>query len=229
MDFNHIEKKKPFYRIKAGLKDYLKQNSRLGDLPISYNDLLDFKETFPIEDENGKKTLWQMVMYDREANAYLSNALVEVYQKLMSEGDNISYLKVDRIDYCSFGNSKPFRIRVINQINDNYDYFYVKMADSSRIYGLELEEIFSPDKVNYLVDKQTLIEEHIVGIPMDDFILRNKSIPIQNRLRLSKEFVKFNERTFIRLLGDMRAYNFVIEIIQDFDNIQYRLRAMDFD
>jgi hypothetical protein len=46
MDFNHIEKKKPFYRIKAGLKDYLKQNSRLGDLPISYNDLLDFKETF---------------------------------------------------------------------------------------------------------------------------------------------------------------------------------------
>ena len=170
-----------------------------------------------------------MVMYDREANAYLSNALVEVYQKLMSEGDNISYLKVDRIDYCSFVNSKPFRIRVINQINDNYDYFYVKMADSSRIYGLELEEIFSPDKVNYLVDKQTLIEEHIVGIPMDDFILRNKSIPIQNRLRLSKEFVKFNERTFIRLLGDICAYNFVIEIIQDFDNIQYRLRAMDFD
>ena len=46
---------------------------------------------------------------------------------------------------------------------------------------------------------------------------------------LAKEFVKFNERTFIRLLGDMRAYNFVVEITQDFDNVQYRLRAMDFD
>ena len=27
----------------------------------------------------------------------------------------------------------------------------------------------------------------------------------------------------------MRAYNFVVEITQDFDNVQYRLRAMDFD
>ena len=48
-------------------------------------------------------------------------------------------------------------------------------------------------------------------------------------MRFAKEFVKFNERCFTRLLGDMRAYNFVVEITQDFDNIQYRLRAMDFD
>jgi hypothetical protein len=120
-------------------------------------------------------------------------------------------------------------VRVVNEINENHDYFYVKKADASRIYGLELEEIFSPDRVNYIVDKQTLIEDHIVGIPADDFILRKKNVKIENRLRLAKEFVKFNERTFIRLLGDMRAYNFVIEITQDFDNIQYRIRAMDFD
>ena len=48
-------------------------------------------------------------------------------------------------------------------------------------------------------------------------------------MRFAKEFVKFNERCFVRLLGDMRAYNFVVEIIQDFDNVRYRLRAMDFD
>lgn len=170
-----------------------------------------------------------MAMYNQENLDFLSKALIEVYQKLVSEGDNISYLRIDRIDFCSFGNSQPFRIRIVNEINENHEYYYIKKADSSRIYGLELEEIFSPDKVNYLVDRQTLIEDHIVGIPMDDFILRNNEVAIVNRLRLAKEFVKFNERTFVRLLGDMRSYNFVVEIIQDFDNVQYHLRAMDFD
>ena len=33
----------------------------------------------------------------------------------------------------------------------------------------------------------------------------------------------------MKLLGDMRAYNFVIDITPDFDNIQYRIRAIDFD
>jgi len=74
-----------------------------------------------------------------------------------------------------------------------------------------------------------LIEDHVVGIPCDEFITRNKKVKIENRLRFAKEFVKFNERCFVRLLGDMRAYNFVVEITQDFDNVQYRLRAMDFD
>jgi gas vesicle protein len=47
--------------------------------------------------------------------------------------------------------------------------------------------------------------------------------------RLSKEFVKFNERSTLRLLGDMRAYNYVIVPTYDFDQVQYRIRAMDFD
>ena len=40
---------------------------------------------------------------------------------------------------------------------------------------------------------------------------------------------KFNERCFIRLLGDMRSYNFVVDMTPDFDQIQYRIRAIDFD
>ena len=38
-----------------------------------------------------------------------------------------------------------------------------------------------------------------------------------NKIRLAKEFVKFNERCMIGLLGDMRSYNFVIIPIYDFD------------
>lgn len=229
MDFNHIAYKKPIYKIKAPLREHLRIYSRLESLPISYDDLCKFEDLVPVLDDNGVNTLWYSVMYRSEEIEYYHNSLVEVYQKLFSEGDQIPYLKVASIDFCSFGNSKPFRVKIVNEINDIHDYFYVKRADASRVYGLELEEIFSPDKVYYLVDKDTLIEEHIVGIPMDDFIKRHKDEKIENRLRLAKEFVKFNERCFVRLLGDMRAYNFVVEITQDFDNVQYRLRAMDFD
>jgi hypothetical protein len=168
-------------------------------------------------------------LYSPSENEIIRNDLLSGYQLLLGSGDITKHLRIESVQYCSFGNSKPFRIKVVNEINDNHDYYYVKRADASRIYGLELEEIFSPDKVSFLVGGNTLIEEHIIGIPCDDFIKRNKGIKIENRLRFAKEFVKFNERCFARLLGDMRAYNFVVEITQDFDNVQYRIRAIDFD
>jgi hypothetical protein len=229
MKFNKLEYKKPFYKIKAPLREHLKQYSRLDSIPIKYEDLLNFDQLIPITDSSGEPTLWYSVIYRQDEQEYYHNALKEIYQKLLSEGDQIPYLRIDSIDFCSFGNSKPLRVKIINEINDIHDYFYVKKADASRIYGLELEEIFSPDKVNYIVDNDTLIEEHIVGIPVDEYIKKYDKIEVENRLRFAKEFVKFNERCFIRLLGDMRAYNFVVEITHDFDNLQYRLRAMDFD
>jgi len=33
----------------------------------------------------------------------------------------------------------------------------------------------------------------------------------------------------IRLLGDMRSYNYVFVVSHDFDQVQYRIRAIDFD
>ena len=50
-----------------------------------------------------------------------------------------------------------------------------------------------------------------------------------NRVRIAKELVKFNERSFVRLLGDMRSYNYVITPTHDFDQIVYKFRAIDFD
>lgn len=162
----------------------------------------------------------------------LSAGLVQVYALLKMAGD-FSFtddLLADRIDYCHFGNSKPFRVRILNQLNDNYDYFYVKQADASRLYGLELEHLLSPNSMNYLVDNgNTLIEEHIAGIPGDDFIRLRLQLPHLNQVRIAKEFVKFNERCFARLLGDMRAYNYVIDVTPDFEDEQYRVRAIDFD
>ena len=41
--------------------------------------------------------------------------------------------------------------------------------------------------------------------------------------------MKFSERCMIRLLGDMRSYNYVIVPIHDFDQVIYKIRAIDFD
>ncbi|MDG2062036.1 MAG: hypothetical protein P8J67_00510, partial [Flavobacteriaceae bacterium] len=40
---------------------------------------------------------------------------------------------------------------------------------------------------------------------------------------------KFNERSMIRLLGDMRAYNYVVVPTHDFDQVVYKIRPIDFD
>lgn len=76
----------------------------------------------------------------------------------------------------------------------------------------------------------TLIEEHISGIPGDVFIEDElDACSLQAKKAIAKEFVKFNERSFTRLLGDMRSYNYVMVLTHDFDSIQYRIRAIDFD
>lgn len=95
---------------------------------------------------------------------------------------------------------------------------------------MELEHILSADKINFLVYNDTLIEEHILGIPGDVFIdsLLHKCSDTE-KAQIAKEFVKFNERCMIRLLGDMRSYNYVVIPIHDFDNVIYKIRAIDFD
>lgn len=223
--------KKPNIALNANLHKYLAKYSREQILPLSYSDLLVFEQSIAVYDYKGKDTLWESVFYKHSDLEHINRGLSLIYSLLKSDGGSqaVQHLSIDKIDYCTFGNSKPFRIKIINKLNDNYDYFYVKQADASRVFGLELEEILSPNKVNYLVCDKTLIEEHIVGIPGDQFVDNNLQEGGHNEVRLAKEFVKFNERCYRRLLGDMRAYNFIIDVTPDFDQIQYRIRAIDFD
>jgi hypothetical protein len=167
-----------------------------------YHELLRHDGLMAQFNANGRETLWTSVVLKPSEIEDVHERLVQVYQ----------------------------RIKILNQINDNHDYYYIKKADASRVYGLELEHLLSPNRINYMVEGGTLVEEHIIGVPGDDFIADPERYGGHlNPVRLSKEFVKFNERSFARLLGDMRAYNFVVDVIQDFDQVQYRLRSIDFD
>lgn len=226
-----ISRRKQQYPISNSLHQYLYHFGRHSNIPLVYDDLLRYIGAIPYEDPSGKETLWLTVMYPPEEQKKLCEELISIYTALKIGGDTPlhEHLTVDRIDFGEFGNSRPFRIKITNQFNDNSDYFYVKIADSSRIFGLELEHILSPNRINYLVNGNTLIEDHIAGVPGDAFLRDYLDNPELNRVRIAKEFTKFNERCFIRLLGDMRSVNYVVDITPDFEEVQYRVRPIDFD
>jgi hypothetical protein len=225
------QQKKPSIPISTGLRTYLKRYRRERELPVPYARLRSFTESAPLHDAQGRPTLWETVVYDRLEMDALHEDLKRIYAVLRVDGDLsvMQHLYVDRIDFCAFGNSAPFRIRIVNAYNDNPDHFYIKRGDASRVYGLELEHLLSPNRLHYLTCGDTLVEEHIAGIPGDVFIERWLHSEELRPIRVAKELVKFNERCFVRLLGDMRSYNFVVVITPDFEGAQIRIRSMDFD
>lgn len=232
-DIDHIEasKKKPAYPVSKEFAAYLTEYGREEKIPIKYTDLLDWQESIPVYDKDGEDTLWRSVIYPPHQQDEIFLALTEIYG-LMKTGGNmevIGHLTVAQIDFCQFGNTNPFRVKIKNLSNDVHDYFYVKKADASRVFGLEVEHILSPNRISYIIDEDTIIEEHIMGIPCDQFIISYLERPDYQEVSLAKEFIKFNERCFALLLGDMRSYNYVINITPDFDKRQYRSRCIDFD
>jgi hypothetical protein len=226
-----ISKKKIIYPIGTGLRRYLTQYGREVDIPIHYHELLRYTNSIALYDSKEQDTYWETVFYDQSDREEIHQNVKKIYALLKAGGDLsvMEHLYIDRIDLCVFGNTQPFRVRMVNRINDNFDYFYIKNADCSRVYGLELEDLLSPNRISYLVHQNTLIEEHIAGIPGEKFMRLHMSDPNLNPIRLAKEFVKFNERCFVRLLGDMHSSNFVIDVTPDFEETHYRIRAIDFD
>ncbi|HEU5081472.1 MAG TPA: hypothetical protein VFT72_19825 [Opitutaceae bacterium] len=225
------QQKKRSIPVSPALLSYLRRFRREKTFPVTYERLRRFTESAPLHDAQGKPTLWETVLYERLELDALHEELKRIYALLRVDGDLsvMQHLYVDRIDFCAFGNSAPFRIRIVNAYNDNPDHFYIKRGDASRIYGLELEHLLSPNRLHYITCGDTLIEEHIAGIPGDIFIKRWLTSEELKPIRVAKELVKFNERCFVRLLGDMRSYNFVVVITPDFEGAQIRIRAMDFD
>lgn len=158
-----IEEKKKTFQIISSLWDFMREWGRIIRVPIAYVDLLRFTHAVALYDKRGEDTLWSTVGYDAMARKEIHSGLLQIYANLRSEGDRsaMEHLVVDRIDLCMYGNSQPFRVRIINTLNENFDYFYVKNADASRIYGLELEHLLSPNRIGYFVSGNTLIEDHI--------------------------------------------------------------------
>lgn len=226
-----ISRKKQVYPLGDGLLEYLRVHERYTELPVTFDDLGRYVDAIPYYNKHGKDTLWETVLFAPSEHEAINEGLVRTYALLKVVGDMsiVEHLVCDRIDLCTWGNTKPFRVRILNTLNENFDYFYVKQVDASRVYGLELEHILSPSRISFLCDGDTIITEHISGIPAEDYFVYYLGDGHQNHVRLAKEFVKFNERCLVRLLGDMHAGNFVVDMTPDLDDVAYTLRPIDFD
>jgi hypothetical protein len=226
-----ISKKKILYRINHQLRRYLKKYNREYTMNISYADLLRYDNAIVLYDKNGIDTLWESVFYSPRDQEGVYESLKQIYADLKTDGNEevIKHLVIDRVDFCTYGNTHPFRIRIVNRVNDNFDYFYIKIADASRVYGLEMEHILSPNRINYVTHENTLVEEHIAGVPGDIFLQQSLETDLEAPIRLAKEFVKFNERCLVQVLGDMHSANYVVITTPDFEEIYYRIRPIDFD
>ncbi len=226
-----ISRKKEVYPIKDFLAYYLAKYGRFYRQGIRYEALMRYNNAVPLYDEHGNDTLWSTVLYPQYEQQEIHDHLRMAYAILKANGDFsiAEHLYIERVDLCHYGNTLPFRVRIVNRLNENFDYFYVKRVDANRIYGLELEHILSPNRINYFIHEDTIIEEHIIGVPGDIFLREFMPNNRFNLVRLSKEFVKFSERCFVLLLGDMHAGNFVIDMNRDFEKMHYRMRPIDFD
>ena len=140
-----ISKKKVPFPISDRLRKYLRQYGRDVKIDLKYKDLLNYENFITLYDRDGKDSLWITVIYNHSEVDSINDQLKHVYAILKSGGDVsvIEHLFIERIDFCLYANTGPFRIRVVNRLNDNFDYFYVKKVDASRIYGLELEHLLS--------------------------------------------------------------------------------------
>lgn len=96
---------------------YLEDFGRTAELPFVYQDLLRYNYTIPLSNKAGQDTLWETVFFTPQETDELNKRLVKTYAMMKVEGNMalMEHLYVDRIDYCPFGNSRPFRIRIKNQ------------------------------------------------------------------------------------------------------------------
>lgn len=222
---------KTSFPVNASLGMYLKKYGRDIELPILYNDLTYYSYAHSLKDKEGKWTHWENAVYEPAQLEALKCALIKTYTILKNQAMPVAstQLDIERIDFCEYGNSIPFRIKIMDNKNGRYDFFYIKMADASRIYGLELEHLLTHNPINFLHHQNTLVEEHIEGIPGDIFLRQNQQLTAADKTAIAKAFVQFNESCFARLLGDMRSYNFVVNPGSSDGHTHYRIRAIDFD
>ena len=217
---------KEVYPVNTALQAYLQQYKRDLLVPVAYTDLFHYRYTNAIRDIDGRHTHWENVVYDASLLSTLQQQLTDTYCLLM-QLDNHSFT-ITAIDFCEYANSMPFRITLDNSLTGQIHYYYIKAADSSRIFGLELEHLLTANTTHYLYHNNTLIEQHIDGIPGDEFTKEINQLSTEEKSQLAEAFLRFNERSFVRLLGDMRSYNFVTiktGIVQK----PYQIRAIDFD
>ena len=165
------------------------------------------------------------VFYTDSERRDIDYNLKKIYTILHSDGaeSGIQYLNIDAMTIVLL-DSKPFRR--YEMLNDNFTYYYLKRTDASRVY-VSNWGICYPLIIQFFSKSQYTNRRTYCGHTWRS-IYKGIFASVY-RWYSAKEYVKFNERSMIRLLGDMRAYNYVVVPTHDFDQVVYKIRPIDFD
>src|SRR5438046_2251595 len=83
-DYPRTEKK-PSFPIREELRTYLRRYRRDRELPVTYERMLGFQEGIPLNDDAGKPTLWNTVIYDPQEMRTLNEDLKRIYALLRTD------------------------------------------------------------------------------------------------------------------------------------------------
>ncbi|MEC8333741.1 MAG: hypothetical protein VXZ83_06430, partial [Verrucomicrobiota bacterium] len=81
------QKRKRFFPVNGLFRDYLSKYDRAMDLPVTYEDMLKYEDSFPLVGTDGEDTLWQTLIYEQQFGRELYDGLKRIYTLLRSGGD----------------------------------------------------------------------------------------------------------------------------------------------
>src|ERR1700712_4190213 len=150
---------KEIFPVNAALRQYLQHYGRDVELPVLYQALVNYSYANSIKDKRGKWTHWENAVYEPAQLPPLQQGLIKTYiiLKKLPPTTETTQFEIEQIAFCDYGNSIPFRIKISNNVEKQHDFFYVKQADASRIYGLELEHLLTCNPINFFCLQDTLV------------------------------------------------------------------------
>ena len=90
MSKNIAQKRKQFFPINDSFREYLSGHGRYMELPVIYEDLLGYEDSFPLINEFGEDTLWQTLLFEQQRGKELYEGLKQIYVQLRSKARNRS-------------------------------------------------------------------------------------------------------------------------------------------
>ena len=224
--------RKPSFPINAPLRSYLARCRRELEIPVTYARLENFQESLPLADANGRDTLWETVLYSPNEMEALKVDLKYVYALLKVHGD------LSVMDHLYIDRDRLLQLRQLAAVPDpdrqqhQREPRLLLRQEGRRLArlrpGAGAPAVAQPAQLRHPRRRRwsRSTSPACRATSSSANWLDNREI---KPVRIAKELVKFNERCFIRLLGDMRSYNFVFVLTPDFEGWQVRIRAMDFD
>ena len=83
---NVPSKKKVAVPVRPMLMEYLKKYGRSKELPLQYDDLLQYESSVPLYDHNDNDTYWEQVFYSQADQDQIFKSLTYIYSLLKIDG-----------------------------------------------------------------------------------------------------------------------------------------------